>query len=160
MFIPIGHAQINKAICHPLLRQEPRVTGDPLLWSSQSSRSTVLVKRIAALGTRTIPSHIASSVLVLRDSSRVPAPLTQWGRNTWRTPWNVCVGGYKAHIRPVYVWTRERVTFIMLKVFLITVNKSLAFSWDFSDDVVKYFQFYLLGCHPQNTDLFTSCWRT
>ena len=41
MFIPIAHAQINKAICHlichPLLRQEPRATGSCL-------RSTPLVQ--------------------------------------------------------------------------------------------------------------------
>ena len=33
--------------------------------------------------------------------------------------------------------------------------KYLPFSWDFGDDVVKYFQIHLLGCHPQNADLFT-----
>ena len=27
MIIPIANAQVNKAICDPLLRQEPRVTG-------------------------------------------------------------------------------------------------------------------------------------
>ena len=36
---------------------------------------------------------IASPADILRGASRVPAPRS-WGRNAWRTPKNVCGGGY------------------------------------------------------------------